>query len=406
MPRFSREGQDALLSPFARDFSLEELPVAAYACDADGLLSACNRLAVQLWGRTPALNDPRDRFCGSFRLYRTTGEELQRSECPMASALRGEQASSEELVVERPDGTRRVVRCQATPCYDEHGRLSGAVGVLQDVTDQAMRDQRQRDDIASLREADRQKNEFLAMLAHEVRTPLAAIGNGIDLLAMLDDHDFNEPIEIMRNQLKQAVRLIDDLLDVTLVAQGRTQLRKEKVELATVIRTCVATVGPLIHQRQQRLSVTLPSEPIWLDADPARLIQIIQNLLDNASKYTDADGEVALAACREGDRAMLRVSDNGIGIEPEALPQVFGMFKQEVRTGERQRGGLGIGLTLVQRLVELHGGVVHAHSGGSGQGSTFVVQFPLSEPPSTVDQATQLLTTAGRSRAWPQDGLN
>jgi len=231
-----------------------------------------------------------------------------------------------------------------------------------------------------LRDADRRKDEFLATLAHELRNPLAPIRNALQILKMprVDGATVQRSREMMERQVHQLVRLVDDLLDVSRVMRGKIELRREKVELATVVARAVETVQPLVDAQGHELSVRLPSESLPLDADPVRLAQVVGNLLTNAAKYTEANGRIWLTAERSGDMAVLRVRDTGIGIDPAMLPHIFELFVQVDHASTKAQGGLGIGLTLVKNLVEMHNGTVEALSAGLGKGSEFVVRLPIS----------------------------
>lgn len=231
-----------------------------------------------------------------------------------------------------------------------------------------------------LREADRRKDDFLAMLAHELRNPLVPICSGLDLLAM-DSGNHHETVIVMQEQMEHVVRLVDDLLDVSRILQGRIELRKESVELDHVVRRSTDAVRPLLHDRDQELTISIPEQSIWLNADPVRLVQVLENLLNNASKYTDIGGRIELTADHRDGQTFIRVRDTGMGIEPDLLMHVFDLFTQSSRTLDRAQGGLGIGLTLVHKLVQMHGGEVTAESKGAGHGSTFTVRLPVAEEP-------------------------
>ncbi|MBN9517096.1 response regulator [bacterium] len=230
--------------------------------------------------------------------------------------------------------------------------------------------------------ADRQKNDFLSMLAHELRNPLAPIRNASEVLRMAggDEPRVVWAREIISRQLGHLVRLVDDLLDVSRITQGKIRLRPERVDLAAVAAEAVEASRPLIDARRHRLDVDLPGEPVEVVGDPTRLAQVLANLLNNAAKYTDEGGHVRLAVAAEGGAAVARVRDTGIGISAEELPRVFDLFAQLDTALDRSQGGLGIGLTLVRRLVELHGGRVEVASEGPGRGSEFTVRVPLAEP--------------------------
>ncbi|MGH7127507.1 MAG: PAS domain S-box protein, partial [Planctomycetaceae bacterium] len=236
------------------------------------------------------------------------------------------------------------------------------------------------------KEADRRKDEFLAMLAHELRNPLAPIRSGLDLLTM--EGEQAEVVDLMRQQVDHMVRLVDDLLDLSRIMQGRIELRREPVEVSTIVNRAVEMTRALIEERGHHFAVAAPDEPIWVNVDAVRLAQVVTNLLNNAVKYTEPGGRISLSVQRSGPAVEVCVADTGIGIEPEFLPHVFDLFTQENRSLDRAQGGLGVGLTLVGDLVDLHGGTVEAFSEGSGRGSRFVVRLPVlaatgvSPPPS------------------------
>ena len=270
--------------------------------------------------------------------------------------------------------------------------------------------------VEQLRAADRRKDEFLAMLGHELRNPLASVHNDVRIVRRVspDDRTLDQATERIERQVAHMARLVDDLLDVSRISQGRISLQKERLELAALIEGALATSQPVVEAHRHTLSVTLPARPVHLEGDPVRLIQVVRNLLDNAAKYTEDGGQiwleaevagchrapsplqmaktdndggrvdgsssVAAATCsREGHELIVRVRDTGRGISPEFLPYVFDVFTQADHTLDRSQGGLGIGLTLVKKLVELHGGKVAAYSAGPGQGSEFSVLVPIVE---------------------------
>jgi signal transduction histidine kinase/methanogenic corrinoid protein MtbC1/CheY-like chemotaxis protein len=242
-------------------------------------------------------------------------------------------------------------------------------------------------------EADQRKNEFLAMLAHELRNPLAPLRNAAHLLQQpgLDQPFVERTGEMMGRQVQQLGRLVDDLLDLSRIARGKMQLRKEGVDLGQVARRAADASRPLVEARRHELTVSLPDSPVRLLADPTRLEQVLTNLLNNAARYTPEGGRIRLTAATEGNEAVVRVRDTGIGIPPEMLSRIFGLFAQVERAEERAGGGLGIGLSLVKSLTEMHGGRVEAHSAGPGQGSEFVVRWPLAteQAPAGVPAPTE-----------------
>ena len=227
-----------------------------------------------------------------------------------------------------------------------------------------------------LREADQRKDEFLATLAHELRNPLAPLQNALAVRRLREPDDHDPLLAMMERQLSLLVRMIEDLLDIARITRGKLTLRRATTMLQDVIAAAVDTARPLIEQGGHTLQLQLPEAPIPLDADHARLAQVFANLLNNAAKYSDAKGRIELGAAIEGDEVQVWISDSGIGLTVEQMDTVFEMFRQVDTTVERSRGGLGIGLTLVQRLTEMHGGRVEVHSDGPGQGSTFRVRLP------------------------------
>jgi signal transduction histidine kinase len=247
--------------------------------------------------------------------------------------------------------------------------------------------------VEQLAEMDRRKDEFLATLAHELRNPLAPLRNSLHILRMSGDSGpASERIhEMMERQINHMVRLVDDLLEVSRITRGKIELRRERVELAAVLRSAVETSRPLIEAARHQLAITVPPEPLILEADPVRLSQVIANLLNNAAKYTEEGGQIWLTARLEGGDAAVSVRDTGLGIPADMLSRVFDMFAQVDRTLKRSQGGLGIGLTLARTLVEMHGGRVEARSDGLGKGSEFTVRLPLA--------AENSLAAEGRSRA-------
>lgn len=231
----------------------------------------------------------------------------------------------------------------------------------------------------ALREADRMKDEFVAMLAHELHNPLAPLSAALQLFdPATSTPDQNAELRaMMLRQVQHLIRLIDDLLDVSRISRGKMNLRKEAIDLNDVIDTALDVAGPLIQQSKHRLELDLPDQPMMLDGDKVRLAQVISNLLINAAKYTPANGRIELSIQRFHTQAMIRVCDNGVGIPPEMLTRVFELFTQVDTSHTRSHGGLGIGLTLVKTLVEMHGGTIEARSQGTGFGSEFVVRLPL-----------------------------
>ncbi len=274
-------------------------------------------------------------------------------------------------------GTRLWCNGITTALRDEDGRVRGFAMVLRDRTEQKQLQEAVQQRAEELAQEGRKKDHFLAVLAHELRNPLAPIRNALQVMR-LGSHD---PIlvEQMRamaeRQVGHLTRLVDDLLDLSRINRGLIRLLKEPVDMAQLVQQAVEPVQPLVRERGLNLAVSLPSEPVHVEADPTRLQQIVGNLLTNAVKYTDPGGQIWLTVSQEDGEMVLRVRDTGIGIAPDMLPKIFNLFVQAERRLNRSQGGLGIGLTLVRTLVEMHGGSITAHSGGMGQGSEFVVRL-------------------------------
>jgi PAS domain S-box-containing protein len=350
---------------------IDALPVAIYTTDAEGKITHFNPAAVEFSGRVPELGS--DHWCVTWKLYHTDGTPMPHDQCPMAIALKeGRAVRGEEAIAELPDGTRRQFEPFPTPLFDTDGRLVGGINMLLDTTERRRTE-------AALREADQRKDDFLAVLAHELRNPLAPIRNALHILrrSAADTTTVEKVRDVLDRQVEHMVRLVDDLLEVSRITRGKVELRTEPVELAEIIHSAVETSQPLIDAARHQLEIRLPDEPLVLDADPVRLGQVLVNLLNNAAKFTKEGGQIRLAARREGSALSISVRDNGIGIAPGMLTRVFEPFRQEGELAGRV--GLGIGLSLAKQLVELHGGTIHAYSGGVGHGAEFVVRLPLAE---------------------------
>ncbi len=296
----------------------------------------------------------------------------------------------------------RWLRVTVDPIRDADGDINGGLCIASDITDRRRLEEELRQRAEELAAADRRKDEFLAMLAHELRNPLAPISNALEAirLARSNAAATEEALNIARRQIGHMARLLDDLLDVSRFTRGKVRLRKVPVDLTTILRQAVETSRSLIEKNGHELLTSFPAEPVWLDGDPTRLAQIVANLLNNAAKYTDRGGRIALVADREGDEAVVRVRDNGIGLSAEMLPRVFDLFAQADRSLDRSQGGLGIGLTLVRSLVQLHDGNVSVESRGPGQGSEFIVRLPASSRAQSTPVANKDAISAVES-AYP-----
>ena len=495
---------DAASTIAAKPFKqlLEVVPVPAYFCDREGRIIFFNEPAAALWGRRPKLNDATDRYCGSVELLSSDGAPLPHDQSWMARALREDRSyDGQELVIVRPDGSRRAALAYASPIRNDNGGLIAGTCLLIEVTaraeaqratESALRiseanfraffdspavgavqanaegrfirvndryceitgysreellsmgpfdldhpDERGADielvkaaladpagvyhtekryvrkdgsvgwvhvaanmlrddsgratqsaaivtDISerklaeqALKDTDRTKDEFLATLAHELRTPLAPLTNAVELLR---HPRVREPIwcrQVIERQVSHLSRLVDDLLDVSRITRDMLELRRARIALSDVLNGAVEASRPLLERRKEKLEVSITPEDVYIDGDLVRLTQVFTNLLSNAAKFSNIAGTIRLSVVRDGDDVRISVTDSGIGIAGDELSRIFDKFYQSPQRGNRFIGGLGIGLALVRRLVELHGGTVEAHSAGLGQGSDFVVRLPV-----------------------------
>jgi PAS domain S-box-containing protein len=347
---------------------------ALFLTDPDGRLNSWNLGAERLFGyqADEAVGRHFSRFFSSEDLITDQpAQELQ------TAATNGHADGIRWQV--RKDGSRFWCKTTLTALFNEVKQIHAFARVMHDLTvDQASEAESKRAD--GLAEANRGKEEFLALLSHELRNPLSPILNALGILRQLrtDDPVIQQAGGIIERQVKQMVRLVDDLLDISRITQGKLRLTTERVDLRVVMNRAADSARPLLTARRHEFSLLLPTEPLWVEADPGRLEQVSVNLLSNAAKYSDIGGLIRMSVAREDDDAVVRVLDNGIGIAPEMLSKVFDLFTQVDGSLTRSHGGLGIGLALVHTLVEMQHGRVKATSDGLGKGSEFTVKLPLS----------------------------
>ncbi|MFA9441640.1 ATP-binding protein [Uliginosibacterium sp. sgz301328] len=352
---------------------VEQLPAGVGVMDGTGKWTVSNTLMERYLPYAAPSGEP-----GRVPLWRAwneDGEPILPEDWPGARAMRGETVMpGTQMLYSDANGQELWLRMSATPLRSEAGKVMEACAVAQDITQLKKAEQ-------VLREADRRKDEFLATLSHELRNPLAPIRNGLHILRRNcgNAEVAARVMPMLERQVDHMVRLVDDLMEVSRITGGKIELRKERVELASALRSAVEASSPLIEAAHQRLVIEFPEAPLTVEADPVRLGQIIANLLNNAAKYTMEGGQIWLSAHRDGHDAVISVRDNGMGIPADMLPKIFDLFTQAERTYSRAQGGLGIGLTLVRSLVELHGGRVNAASDGPGKGSVFTVRLPLTD---------------------------
>jgi len=354
--------------------TLRSIGDAVIATDATGHVRLLNSVAEQLtgWPTAQACGLPLD------QVFSIINEETRATvESPVDKALRQGRVvglANHTLLINR-DGSETPIEDSAAPIRDADGVIDGVVLVFRDAS-------LERSVELALRDADRKKDEFIAVLAHELRNPLAPILQAAQMLQnpATTPQQLRWGHQVIDRQAKTMSRLLDDLLDVSRITRGTLEVRKTPVLLASLIEGAVEITRPTIDARNHTLQLDLPAEPIELDADPTRMTQVIANLLMNAAKYTDAGGTIRLTATRTDDQLTVSVADNGIGLEPRALPRLFDMFVQIEEARDRHEGGLGIGLALARRLVELHGGRIEARSAGVGRGSEFIITLQCRTP--------------------------
>ena len=372
-------------SPGERDWlyvALDKVDDAVVALDLRGGILFMNRAAERLTG--VALEAARGRSLGEILplLDEKTRRLAEIPQRPLYGEARMDSLVLRHRLPASAEGSERRLETQVEPLPGDAGALAGTLLVLRDVTERSRLEEELRRRAQERVAADLRKDQFLAMLAHELRNPLAPIRNAVELMRQVETTDptFQPAREMVERQVKHLARLVDDLLDVSRLTQGNIRLRKEVVSLKAIVERAADAVRPLIESRAHDLRLELPADPIFLEADAARLEQVVSNLLDNAAKYTMPGGRIRVTVAREGAEAVVRVRDSGIGVPPDVLERVFEPFMQSDGSLARTEGGLGVGLTLVRSLVEMHGGVVEAASPGLGQGSEFVVRLPAELP--------------------------
>ncbi len=349
------------------------VPIAV-AHDRECKIITANAALAELLGVASDVNISLTPPPGQEPLYRIqrSGQDIPAEELPMQYAIARRTGVSNDIEILRADGRRLYVQNDVEPLYDAQGEVCGCISVCVNLTEH-----KQVEEV--LRESDRRKDEFLATLAHELRNPLAPLRNALEVLRIAggDARQSARAHAIMERQLQQLVRLTDDLLDVSRITRNRIELRRERIDLRAVLQSAIDTTQPLIDAAAHVLTLDAPSAPIWVDADFTRLAQAFANLLNNAVKYTPRSGRIDVVLAASATRATVVVRDTGVGMSPEALPRIFDMFMQSAESLDRSRGGLGIGLTLARRLIELHGGAIEGESEGPGFGSTFTVELPV-----------------------------
>lgn len=376
------------------DALLEAVPVGIVVSDANGAILLANAAHRHLWGQ----QHPAAKCIDEFREWKgwwadgleRHGQRLEPHEWTTARVLRGVEALHDIIEIESFDTPplRRIVLNSGAPIKDGEGKIVGAAVAQMDITDRVKAEE-------ALRQADRRKDEFLAMLAHELRNPLAPIAAAADLLALgrLNEPRIKKTSAIISRQVTHMTGLVDDLLDVSRVTRGLVTLNTARLDAKRIVFDAVEQVRPLVEARGHHLAVHTPPESAFVLGDQKRLVQVMTNLLNNAAKYTPEGGDIVLSMEVDGDHVKMTVADNGIGMAPELVERAFELFAQAERTSDRSQGGLGIGLALVKSLMELHGGSITAYSEGIGKGSRFTACLPHLEERADVSGTEQSAAT-------------
>jgi PAS domain S-box-containing protein len=378
-------------SKIARDIGAERLAersrahlAAIVASSVDAIVSKTLDGRIQSWN------------AGATRIFGYTAEEaigksitliippeLHAEEREIIARIRnGERLEHFDTIRMTKDGRRIPVSLTVSPVLDLHGVVIGASKVARDISERCKLEQELREREEALREGDRRKNEFLALLAHELRNPLAPIRYALATTkkSARTDEQQRRAEEVIERQVAHMGHLLDDLLDVSRITHGTLELKKSSIELASVLEAAIEAATPMLDAKQHSISLDLPQRAVWLEGDPVRLAQVFSNLLINAAKYTDAGGQIRLRAEQKGNQVIVAVRDNGIGIGADMLPRLFTLFFQAHSALARSEGGLGVGLSLVRGIVALHGGRVEARSEGANRGSEFIVELPTGTP--------------------------
>ncbi len=365
---------------------IEQSGDGVVVANQDGVIDVFNPAAALQHGVQKLSVSP-DEWGRVYGLFTEQGAPLPLTSTPLYRALHGEKIEGERWRVRRPDGTVRTLSGTASPLTRPDGTRAGAVLTTRDETDRIAGEQeraellaRERAARADAEHANRTKDEFLAMLGHELRNPLAPIRTALELLDMRSTDTPSRELQVIRRQVDHLTRLVDDLLDVSRITGGKIEIRRGSVAIDAVLRQAVEMASPMLEQRRQRLTVDVaPADRIVVSGDADRLAQVFSNLLTNASKFSPPEATIVMRARRSGEDAVIEVEDPGIGIDPSMLDRVFEVFVQATTLPSTARGGLGLGLAIVKSLVELHHGQVSVQSPGPGHGSTFRVRLPAIE---------------------------
>jgi PAS domain S-box-containing protein len=357
---------------------VQSLPVALYTCDTEGRITLFNLAAVALWGREPQIG--KELWCGSWRIFRPDGTPLQPDECPMGIALReGRAVEGQEIIIERPDGSRRHVMPYPQPIRDAQGKLVGAMNMLMDITEMKRAETALKEAKESAEAANRSKDKFLAVLSHELRTPLTPVllaASAMQKNPQLPLETRNDAAMIC-DSVRLETKLIDDLLDLSRITNGKLRLQPEAVDLNDTVLDVCDICRTQFREKRILLHCDFDERVGCVMADPARLHQVLWNVLNNAAKFTPEGGNVYINTSYGSDgQFRVQVKDTGVGIAADQLTRIFNAFEQGATGAKRDSGGLGLGLAISKALMELHNGAISVVSEGPSQGALFTIELP------------------------------
>jgi PAS domain S-box-containing protein len=362
------------------DVTLSSIGDAVIVTDQNGIITFMNPVAANLTGWDKAVGEPLD------RVFKIVDEKTHtKIESPALRVVREGAATgfaNKTLLIAR-DGSEHPIDDCAAPIRLRRGAVAGTVLVFRDISKRRQAEVALQESEKALREENQHKTEFLAVLAHELRNPLAPLRTGLDIVRMdaQNHQSVEETSAMMERQLQTLSRLVDDLLDLSRINRGKIELQKSIVSLSAVVESAVEASEPLIREHEDKLTVSLPREPMYLEGDQTRLAQVLSNLVNNAVKYSERGSPIWLTARAEAEDIVISVKDAGVGIPAPMLDKIFGMFIQVDKSPSKLQGGLGVGLTIAKQIVEMHGGRVEVNSQGTGKGSEFIIRFPASQGP-------------------------
>lgn len=374
---------------------VHRLPAGVITVDAEGLITYYNRYAAEIWRRRPGLHDPTERFCGAFRLRRLDGSILPHDQSAISTALRsGRPIHGQEMMIEREDGSQVGVLHSVDPLRDSTGAIVGAVGVFTDITERHLAMIALKQAYREAQAANDAKDRFIAILSHELRTPLMPVMTAIQMLETELDLPpaARESVTMIRRNAELASRLIDDLLDANRIRHGKLHLEQHPADMHQACRNVVESCRSELANRRLRAELQLEATRFWVMSEPARLQQILWNLMNNAMKFTSPYGQITIRSDNPDPQTIrMAISDTGSGIDASDLSRIFEPFEQGQNRLARAGGGLGLGLSICKGLITLMGGTITASSDGRGKGASFVMHLPTIDPPVEEGQTNGII---------------